>query len=207
MMTCSTPSLIYNKPQTPKDPQEDPVTTTTRKAAKEAEQRRISQIGDFKARMGGIQELPSGLTVKVRNPGGLQAFMMNGTVPNSLMPLIKEALAKGKGMDVKEAIMPDGEIDPNMFNAMSDMLDSVTMQCVVSPKIHAVPENEEDRSDEELYVDEIPTEDKQFLLQWVTGGTRDLEEFRSRLELGVDDVAASQSAVRAAQSALGADIG
>lgn len=179
----------------------------TSKAAQEAEMMRISQIGDFKKRMGGTQELPSGFVVKVRNPGGLQAFMMNGTIPNSLMPIVKKALEGGKGMDPQEVIMKDGEIDPSLFAAMGDMMDGVALQCIVEPKIHPKPETEEDRRDDQLYVDELPLDDKQFLMQWVTGGTRDLETFRQQQQQNVDDVAKSQDAVRAAQRALGTDEG
>lgn len=178
---------------------------SNKSAAKKAEERRISQVGDFKARMGGIQELPSGLVVKVRNPGGLQAFMVGGQIPNTLMPMIKRALEGGQSLDPKEMLGEDGEVDPKLFAAMEEMLDSVALRCIVDPAIHPKPESEEARSDEELYVDEIPMEDKQFLMQWVSGGTRDLEKFRQQQQSGLESVAKVQVDVRAAQRAAGLD--
>lgn len=181
--------------------------TPTRKDIKKAEELRISQIGDFKKRLGGTIELPSGFVVKVRNPGGLQAFMMNGTIPNSLMPIIKNALDAGKAPDPKDLMLKNGELDPSLFKAMGEMLDAVALQCIVNPTIHPVPASEDERSDEQLYVDELPFDDKQFLMQWMSGGTKDLETFRQQQQQGVDAVAASQNAVRAAQRNLGTDEG
>lgn len=167
-------------------------TTATRKDIKKAEERRISQIGDFKYRLGGVQELPSGLIVKIKNPGGLRAFVSSGTLPNSLMTMMQEGIAAGKA-SVPEVVKPDGSIDTDLMNDMNLLLNEVAIQCIVDPKIHPVPETEADRSDELLYADEIPDDDKQFLLQWITGGTRDLEKFRKQLAEGVGAVAEKSS--------------
>ena len=72
------------------------------KDAQAAEALKISPVGEFKTRMGGTMQLPSGLVVKTRNPGGLQAFLTGGTIPNHLMVIIKEALDKGKAPTSKE---------------------------------------------------------------------------------------------------------
>ena len=178
--------------------------TVTSKDAKAAEAARISQIGDFKNRMGGTFELPSSLVVKARNPGGLQAFMASGVIPNSLMPIIKKALAAGKAPDPKEFIK-DGNIDPALMQAMMDLLDTVAVEVIVEPKVLPRPTDEADRLDTELYADEIPQDDKQFLLQWISGGTRDLEIFRKRSEQSLGTVAKVTGAVASAQSAAGLD--
>lgn len=195
----------------------------TRKDIQKAEEARISQIGDFKNRIGGTQELPSGFTVKVRNPGGLQAFLAGGTIPNSLMPLIQKALKSGKAPDAKEFLSKDGEVDPALLTDMFEMMDNIAVQCIVEPRIHPkltqadvekwnaenpdkrVSDPEDLRRADTLYVDELPMDDKQFLMQWIMGGTRNLETFRQQQLEGVDDVAAKQNAVRAAQRAAGAD--
>lgn len=177
--------------------------TTTRSQEAKAEERRISQIGDFKNRMRAILELPSGLTVKARNPGGLQAFLdQNGSIPNSLMAIVQEGLRKGKAPDVEE-FMKDGQFDPAMMSDMDTMLNVLVTKVIIEPPVLPVPKSEDDRSDEQLYADEIPLDDKMFLYQWVAGGTKDLETFRKQYDTGVASVAASASAVSAAQSAAG----
>jgi hypothetical protein len=178
---------------------------TITKDEKKAEELKISQIGDFKKRMGGTMELPSGLVVKARNPGGLQAFMDGGIIPNNLMVIIKEALSKGKAPSVKDFMSTEGDLDPEMLAAMDVMLDAVVVKVIVEPVILPRPKTEAERSDEQLYADELPQDDKQFLLQWVSGGTRDLEKFRQQQRIGLDAVAASSGDVRAAQSAAGLD--
>lgn len=197
--------------------------TTTRSTAKKAEELRISQINDFKTRMGGIMQLPSGLTVKTRNPGGLQAFMAGGEIPNNLMPIVQEALEKGKQMDMSSKFIHDGKIDAGLYESMETMMNNMVVKVVVEPKIHPIlteadvkewnqkhPDNqvtdpEELRSDEKLYADEIPLDDKMFLFQWVSGGTRDLEKFRQQLEEGVASVATKSSDVSNAQQRAGLD--
>lgn len=179
--------------------------------AKQAEQRKISQIGDFKKRLGGIQELPSGLVVKVHNPGGLQSFLAGGMIPNALMPMVQTALDKGKAPKVSD-IMGKGNMPaPEMLQAMQELMNSVAVKVVTEPRIFPVltdkdvdawnadktPDHElwaespEDiRQDDRLYADELPDDDKQFLFQWVSGGTRDLEIFRQRQQQGMDAVVA-----------------
>lgn len=180
------------------DPLEDRIMGTSKNPAKAAEQRKISQVGDFKARLGGVQELPSGVIVKVRNPGGLQAFLSSGLIPNGLMGIVQKALKRGKGLDAKELMDEDGNIDPQMLADMGELLNNITLKVVVEPPINPIPTQadldawnrehpdeqynspESLRSDELLYVDEFPDEDKQFLFQWISGGTRDLEKFRQQ---------------------------
>lgn len=179
------------------------------KAAKEAEALRISQVGDFKKRLGGIIELPSGLIVKAKNPGGLRAFIGTGLIPNSLMGIIQSGLDKGSGKNVSAEIMKDGKIDPEMLQDMMGMMDGVACTVIVEPRIHpTLTENdllewndnhlddqkdsiEDLRDDEKLYADELPDDDKMFLFQWVSGGTRDLETFRQQHAAGVDALPAS----------------
>lgn len=179
------------------------------KAAQEAEALRISQIGDFKKRIGGIIELPSGLIVKAKNPGGLRAFINTGLIPNSLMGIIQKGLDKGSGKNVSAEIMKDGKIDSDMLRDMMQMMDGVACKVIVEPRIYPTlteddldawnlnnPENQLDsveslRDDEKLYADELPDDDKMFLFQWVSGGTRDLETFRQQHAAGVDALSAS----------------
>lgn len=182
----------------------------SRSKTAKAEERRISQIGDFKHRMGGEMELPSGFIVKVRNPGGLRAFVGNGTIPNSLMLIIQKGIKKGSAAGLEDEIMPDGKLDTKMMAEMNELMDTIAMNTIVDPKIApkltqadldrynelngtTFTDIEDIRSDEVLYIDELPEDDKAFIFQWIQGGTRDLEEFRRKLEQNLAIVAKKSS--------------
>lgn len=177
----------------------------TRSTIKKAEEARISQVGDFKKRLGGIIELPSGLHVRWKNPGGLRAFLANGTIPNSLLPIVEKSLKKKQ--DVNEAEMLDLIKDADKVSEMMAMYDSVVMQCIKEPKLWPVPTEEdveknnlehpdapvddpEDlRYDDRLYVDELPDDDKMYIFQLVSGGVKDLETFRQKQQINVGALA------------------
>lgn len=187
------------------------------KAAQEAEALRISQVGDFKKRIGGIIELPSGFMVKVKNPGGLRAFLNTGLIPNSLMGIIQKGLDKGSGKGIAAEIVKDGKIDSEMLTDMMQMMDGIACKVIVEPRIYPAlteadliawnqghPEDqkelvEELRRDDRLYADELPDDDKMFLFQWISGGTRDLETFRRQHAAGVDALPAITSDGAAAE--------
>ncbi len=178
---------------------------TTRKTAAKAEQLRISQIGDFKDRVGGVIELPSGLIIRWRNPGGLRAFMAGGKIPNMLMPIVDKALKGGKGVDEAQEreLMEELTKNPEMLQQMMELYDTIAIKCFVEPKLYQVPDDEmlekwnklhpdeeydspEDlRYDDRLYVDEIPDEDKAYLFQCLSGGVKDLATFRAEQQIDV----------------------
>lgn len=170
--------------------------------AKQAEALRISQIGDFKKRLGGLMELPSGAVVKLKNPGGLQAFLGKdgaNTIPNRLMAVIQESIDKGKAPSMNKFVKDDGSVDPEMFEEMTQMMETVLVRTVVQPEVQPRPTEEtvaawnaanpddtydsveefEEREDM-LFAHEFPDVDKQFIFQWVTGGVKDLESFRQK---------------------------
>lgn len=173
--------------------------------------------------MGGIQELPSGFTVKLRNPGGLMAFMDAKNIPNSLLAIIQRSLGQGKAPEADELMQKDGEIDPEMLEGMKQMLDVVSLRCIVQPKFapslteedlknhnaqypdDQVEDLEDLRDEEVLYIDDLPFDDKMFIFQWVSGGTRDLEEFRKGHDQSMVAVAEKSKSVRDAQRDAGLD--
>lgn len=190
-------------------------TPTKRKGnpAKRAEQLRISQIGDFKKRMGGIMELPSGAVVRLKNPGGLQAFIgeQSADIPNPLMNIIQESLDKGQAPSIKKFTNASGGVDPEMMDAMNRMLEQALVKTIVEPKVKPrltqadvdqwntenpddlVEDLEELRDENVLYADEFPDADKQFIFQWVTGAVKDLETFRQKQQQGLGDLEAIAS--------------
>lgn len=174
---------------------------TSGNPAKKAAQLKISQVGDFKKRLGGTFELPSGLVMRLKNPGGMIAFMSSGVIPNSLMSVIKPALDSGQPMKAESITDGEGGVDPEMLKQMTELLNNIIVTCAVEPTVMPTPEDEADRSDEQLYADEIPDDDKMFVFQWMTGGTTDLETFRQRQQAGMADLAAVPSAKSPAKRA------
>lgn len=178
---------------------------TPRKNASKAEALKVSQIGDFKERLGGLLELPSGLVVKWRNPGGIRAFLAGGQIPNALMPIVEEALAEKKGVEAVDmsAILKDTET----LNEMMAMYDNIAIMCMVEPKLHRLPTWDDVKENNEkfpeapveepddliredrLYVNELPDDDKAYFFYLLSGGVKDLERFREQQDINVGDVA------------------
>lgn len=195
-------------------------------ARKTAQQLRISQIGDFRARMGGVMELPSGLVVKAKNPGGLTAFIANGTIPNSLLSVVQEQLGSGNSKASTEEAMRNMSEDMSALGDMMKLMDIIVAGTIIEPKVKPVPTEDDvvkhnllnpsnpvstpdELRDEDnfLYTDDLDQMDKQFIWQWVSGGTRDLEQFRKELEVNVAVVSAGKEPQAGSQSDDGADAG
>lgn len=192
-------------------------TTVKRSTIAKAEERRISDIGDIKNRMGGIIELPSGIHVRWRNPGGLRAFMSSGKIPNALLGSVEKGLKGGKGAkdEMANDVMSQLEENPEMLAELMELYDTVAIKCLVEPKLWPVPTDEdvkawnkdpknkddqvdgvEDlRYDDRLYVDELPDEDKAYLFQLLSGGVKDLETFRQERAISMESVAAVSGVV------------
>lgn len=177
---------------------------TSGNPAKKAAQLKISAVGDYKKRLGGIMELPSGLVMKLKNPGGMLAFMSSGMIPNSLMTVIQKSLDNGQPMKAEELTNADGGVDPEFIEQMSELLNNIIVVCSVEPSVEPVPADEADRSDDVLYADEIPDDDKMFVFQWITGGTSDLETFRRKQSEGMADMEAVAGPKSAAKRSVGA---
>lgn len=138
----------------------------------------VSSVSSWKRPSNPILELPSGHTVRVFNPG-LKTFLVNGTMPNSLMSLAEKALQKGQPLGKSET---DNLInDPKKVADMLKFVDDVVLGVVVEPKVHQTPAEASERDDSLLYIDELDDEDKLFIFQWATGGSADLERFRTEL--------------------------
>lgn len=152
--------------------------------------------------------LPSGHVCLAVNPG-IQAFVAEGLIPNSLMPIVQASINDGKGMTKKDV----SEITENMAVLEDTVLlaDRVLSVCVKRPSIALPPYwtdddaaagrcqkeqvgkiNKSAKTEGVLYADDVDLDDKFFILQWVVGGTRDLERFRSQQTALVGDVAAEQ---------------
>lgn len=135
----------------------------------------------WKSQSAGVElQVPSGNVALVKSPKGMQHWLTSGQIPNSLMPLVRKAISgKTKGIDV-EAQLQELEDDPQAIVAMAEFMDRVVCDMVIQPRVHLVPENEEDRDPDLLYVDEVDMEDKAFIMNYAMGGSRDLERFRNQ---------------------------
>lgn len=121
--------------------------------------------------------LPSGNVCLAHNPG-IQTFIQVGAIPNSLMPLVMQAINTGKGIDPGKA--QELAEDEDMLKQILDFADAACVHSVLQPKVLPVPPPEDDRIAGVLYVDRVDPADKMFILQWVVGGTHDLERFREQ---------------------------
>lgn len=162
-----------------------------------AKKRTATSAQDWKSSNAHEVEVPSGNVALVRRKG-MQAFLKKGMIPNSLMPIVQKAIKSGD-FDMKEGLE---NLDEKMLQDIMDMYDTVVVECVVQPKVTAVPTDDEgnalpydQREEGLLYVDEVDFEDKVFLFQWVVGGTKDLEQFRQQQSAAVDNVLASKGVV------------
>jgi hypothetical protein len=181
--------------------------------AKKATAQKVSSTKDFKSRRNGeLLKLPSGLTVRARRVE-LRAFLKHGNVPNPLMEIVTETLDKGASMDVNKMVATDeGKIDLDMVNDAYDMVENLVMSCVVEPKVHPMPtqddlavwneEHPDDPKDDPeqlldddlVYINDVDDEDKMFLFQWASGGTADVERFREEARTDMATLAEMQSA-------------
>ena len=126
-------------------------------------------------------ELPSGNTALVRRPG-MESFLREGLIPNALVEPIMATVnandpqAQAQSMDEMSTKLLS---DPDALAQMLDLVDNVTVSCVVEPVITPKPiDPAEERDEELLYVDEVDSDDKMFIFSYVTGGTSDLARFR-----------------------------
>jgi hypothetical protein len=155
-------------------------------------------------------ELPSGATCTMKAPG-MQAFITQGFIPNSLLGIVTEQLNKNAGKppskqqtDEQAAVQFMEEIkgDPTKLDDLMRGMDQVWLHCVIEPQTHPTPAVDEHGKEIEkrdpklLYVDEVDFDDKMFVMQVAVGGTKDLERFRTGLSSNVDAVQNRRRAVK-----------
>lgn len=145
----------------------------------------------WKRNKGEELELPSGNVALVKRPG-METFLQEGLIPDTLMPLINEAIAKGKGAPPEK--LAEATKDPKVIIEMMDAMDRVVAKVVIEPKVlwhkdsegNEIPET--DRDEDLIYTDDVVFEDKSFIFNYAVGGTRDLERFRSEAQAGLESV-------------------
>lgn len=92
---------------------------------------------------------------------------------------------KAKQTRMVQELMQDKE----KLLAATDLIDKVICFVVTEPKINPVPASPaRERDPEKVYVDSVDFEDKEFIFQFVMGGTADLATFREERQKIVGDV-------------------
>lgn len=142
----------------------------------------IASPQDFKKKSRTTLALPSGLMVRVRKMDSLKLLMSEGDIPNSLMKHVNLAIQDGV---VNEKELAD-ELDFDDLQQVQQLMDRITIECWVEPRIYPVPDDEANRIDDQLYIDEVDLEDKMFVFQWVMGGDTDVERFRQEHQATMD---------------------
>ena len=153
--------------------------------ATRATTKKISSPAEIKARMGGTFELPSGLVVRLKNPGGLKAFLGHGKIPNGLLQVIKETQESGKDASQLSEEEKAAKVEKVLENDDSladlmEMMDLVAVQTIVEPKVYPTPEEGEEKDESLLYPSDFSDRDKQWIFSWVQGGVEELKPFRKK---------------------------
>lgn len=143
-----------------------------------------TSVSEWKKSSATPVELPSGFYMRVRRVT-MSTLLATGKLPNALVSIVKSAVDKGTGMAGVEDTMSELMADEKSLADMAKFMDDLVVMVSVEPKVHPVPKNEVDRVDDHLYADEVDEQDKSFLFQLVTGGTKDLEQFRKTTEANV----------------------
>jgi hypothetical protein len=168
--------------------------------------------------LGETVRCPSGLVCRAKRVG-MDVLIAQGSIPNSLLPIVKRALEDGRGSKDVDASEVLRGITQDQLGDMMRTMDEVVLAVVTAPRLLPVPEycvscgrlasdHPEDhegvkwspvpdrkrpthvREEEVGYIDWIEPEDKYFLWQFAVGGTRDIERFRQQQGEFVDDLSA-----------------
>jgi hypothetical protein len=90
-------------------------------------------------RLGEDVELPSGLWCKAKRIG-MEALVQGGKIPNTLLPIVMEALEEGEAGRKRAEEKLRSQMSAAHIQDMMDMYDGITMFVVVEPTIRPIPE-------------------------------------------------------------------
>jgi hypothetical protein len=139
---------------------------------------------------GVLLPLPSGKVVRVQRPKGLSSFLTGGNIPNSLLPLLTDAMdGKEPSQESLAAILED----PSKLSDMMNMVDAIVVTCVVEPPVALPPEPGTDRNSGVVYTDKMTDDDKMFIMQFAMAGAKDVETFRNEQAATMDALANGES--------------
>lgn len=162
---------------------------------------RPSSVSDFKKATGHLIKLPSGQTCRARRPG-MDLFVKQGMIPNSLMPMVTKALSEHKPPSQRD-VGRSLDVTTELLSEMGKMYDAIAAYVITEPTVLPTPEQESDRDPEQLYADELEFEDKMFLFNWAVGGSSDVERFRKEQASALESLQPSEDVELPAESVAG----
>jgi len=131
----------------------------------------VTEISKWKKDTGPLPlEVPSGNTCLVRQKP-LTACLKAGLVPNPMLALVKRSIQTGQGFETED-------LSDDQILALITLIDNVVMACTVEPKVYPEPEQDGDRDDERLYVDEVSFPDKYAIYAYAISGVKEVAPFR-----------------------------
>lgn len=102
-----------------------------KKAAKSGNPaKKVTSAKGWKRSKGEELELPSENVALVKRPGP-QALLADGIMPDTLMPIVQQAISKGKGMKPQDLNLEDPAVISDMLGA----IDKLMVKVVVEPKV------------------------------------------------------------------------
>lgn len=129
--------------------------------------------------------LPSG-NVCLAKPMQITKMLSDGFFPDSLRGIVLQQIGDEKISEAESAAAVQNAFqDMTGINEMFEVFDRVCMAVILEPVVLPAPENEADRNDDIVYIDEVDQEDKMFIFQWAVGGDTDIERFREESANGV----------------------
>jgi hypothetical protein len=180
----------------------------------QARKQKRSTAADFKkGKKADDLELPSGNVALVKRKA-LDAFLAEGLIPNSLMTIVQDQLDTAEDKKAKDLNSELQKVasDPDALKDVIRLSDAIVIACVVEPKVlsniysqadsiagKCAPEligtviPEDKRNDDDLYIDDVDTDDKMFIFQWAVGGTASIEQFRSERSALVADLSGGET--------------
>lgn len=148
----------------------------------------VTSAAEWAGARGVVLLLPSGNRCRVRT-SGFQALIAAGQIPNSLLPLVQEALAAGQRRQAidESALLTKMLADPQSLNALMKMYDDVVLFSVLEPRVlpvpldgngQPVPIHDRPTDVEGVWVDMVDLSEKTAIFNFAARGTGQLEPFR-----------------------------
>ena len=125
-----------------------------------------------KIKMGEVVELPSfddgtPFIAELKKPS-IIAMMAGGKFPNTLMPIVMDMFRHGKGQEVINKALDNGED----FKVLLQMLEVLARECLINPSYSQLKEIGIELNENQLSA----------ILQYTQGGLKALENFRKQQE-------------------------
>lgn len=132
-------------------------------------------------------ELPSGQVVLAQRPGP-EGLMAAGLLDDldmlaTILPKVMGGASAAKKFDATSVMK-----NPKMMGEAIKLMNRVVVHVVIKPELTPEPDDPTQKVKGNIYPSSVGQDDKMFIFNWATGGTRDLATFRSQLTESVASV-------------------